>query len=363
MPTPTETGEIREPFRRWLAALWSDASDLELGEFSGAATGYSAQTLIVPVRFRPGAGGETREEKVVVRIENLGPPIYPAQTPDLDVEIDIQYRAMRGVASVSKLPLAGLIGYEADARVLGAPFFVMEYVAGETPLVDPPYPKEGFFVDAQPAERRRMIEGGLRLLAELHTLDWRAAGLDWLIAPGTTPGTLAQLDIWERYLREYLGDRVNPTADAALAWLRANVPPNLEPGLSWGDARPGNLIWRDFEPVCVTDWENVAIAPPELDIGWWLMFDRTCHEFSFTPVPRLEGEPSIDEQRALYANLTGRDPEVIRYFELFAAVRYIAIITRMMNLYVERGVLPADQMVWLNNPPCEIAKALYAELA
>jgi hypothetical protein len=35
----------------------------------------------------------------------------------------------------------------------------------------------------------------------------------------------------------------------------------------------------------------------------------------------------------------------------------------MMNLYVERGVLPADQMVWLNNPPCEIAKALYAELA
>jgi len=363
MPTPTETDEIREPFRRWLAARWTEADDLELGEFSGAATGYSAQTLIVPVRFRRIADREVCERRVIVRIENLGPPVYPAQTPDLDVEIDIQYRAMRGVSSVSKLPIAGLIAYESDARILGAPFFVMEYVDGETPLVDPPYTREGFFVDAQPSDRRRMIEGGLHLLAEIHTVDWREAGLSWLVAPGTTPGTLAQLDIWERYLREHLGDRVNPTADASLRWLRANVPPGLEPGLSWGDARPGNLIWRDFEPVCVTDWENVAIAPPEMDIGWWLMFDRTCHEYGFAALPRLEGEPSLDEQRALYASLTGRDPEVIRYFELFAAVRYVAIITRMMNLYVERGVMPADQMVWLNNPPCEIAKALLAELS
>jgi aminoglycoside phosphotransferase (APT) family kinase protein len=207
-----------------------------------------------------------------------------------------------------------------------------------------------------------MIEGGLHLLARLHEVDWRAAGLDWLIAPGTTPGTHAQLDLWERYLREHLQGRVNPTADAVLAWLRANVPDGLESGLSWGDARPGNVIWRDFEPVCITDWENVAIAPPEMDVGWWLMFDRTCHEYAFEPVPRLEGEPTLDEQRDLYASLTGRDPAVIRYFELFAALRYVAIITRMMNLYVERGQLPADQTIWLNNPPCSIARDLLDEI-
>ena len=146
MPTPTDHDSIREPFRNWLADLWPDAEDLVLGEFGGAATGYSAQTLIVPVQFR--RGGEARSEKVVLRIENLDPPIYPQQSPDLDVEIDIQYRTMESIAKVSKLPLAGLIAYEADASILGAPFFVMEFVAGETPIVDPPYPREGFFAEA-----------------------------------------------------------------------------------------------------------------------------------------------------------------------------------------------------------------------
>jgi len=361
MPTPTDTDSIREPFRRWLAARWPDVTDLELGEFGGAATGYSAQTLIVPVSFR--RDGAAVEDKVVLRIENLGPPVYPRQAPQLNVEIDIQYRAMQAVSAVSKLPLAGLLGYEADGNVLGAPFFVMEFIAGETPLVDPPYTKEGFFLEAAPAERRHMVEGGLRLLAELHQVDWRAAGLDWLIAPGATPGTLAQIDIWEDYLREHLLDRVNPLADEGLRWLRANVPPGLEPGLSWGDARPGNIIWRSFEPVCVTDWENVAIAPPEMDIGWWLMFDRTCHEYAFEAVSRLEGEPTLDEQRDLFASLTGASVEVIRYFELFAALRYVAIITRMMNLYVEQGHMPADHTMWRDNPPARIAEDLLAELS
>ena len=361
MPAPTDTDSIRAPFRRWLSTLWPGSTRLELGEFSGAATGYSAQTLIVPVSFE--RDGASVEERVVLRIENLGPPVYPQQTPQLDVEIDIQYRAMQAVAGVSKLPLAGLIAYEADAKILGAPFFVMEFVAGETPLVDPPYPKEGFFLDAAPADRKRMIEGGLRLLAELHRVDWRAAGLGWLVASGTTPGTVAQIDIWENYLREHLRDRENPLADDVLLWLRRNVPAGLEAGLSWGDARPGNLIWRDFEPVCVTDWENVAIAPAEMDIGWWLMFDRTCHDYAFEAVSRLEGEPSIDEQRNFFAGLTGADPDVIRYFELFGALRYVAIITRMMNLYVEQGHLAADHTMWRDNPPARIAEELLQELA
>ena len=358
MPTPDDHDEIREPFGRWLAALWPDVADLTVGEFGGAATGYSAQTLIASVHFR--RDGQDCSEKVVLRIENLGPPIYPAQSPNLDVEIDIQYRAMQGVASVSKIPLAKLIAYEADAGILGAPFFAMAFVAGETPVVDPPYPKQGFFFDAVPADRRRMIENGLRQLAELHTVDWRAAGLDWLIAPGTTPGTITQLDLWESYLREHLRGRVNPTADAAIDWLRANEPKGLEVGLSWGDARPGNIIWRDFESVCVTDWENVAIAPAEMDIGWWLAFDRTNHEY--VGVERPEGDPTVDEQRDFFVNLTGRDPDAIRYFELFGALRYVAIITRMMNLYVERGLLPEDQQIWLNNAPCTIAADLLEEL-
>ena len=37
--------------------------------------------------------------------------------------------------------------------------------------------------------------------------------------------------------------------------------------LSWGDARIGNVLYRDFEPVAVLDWEMAALGPPELDVG------------------------------------------------------------------------------------------------
>ena len=45
-----------------------------------------------------------------------------------------------------------------------------------------------------------------------------------------------------------------------------------KPVLSWGDARLANILWRDFEPTAVLDWEAVAIGPRELDLGWMVFF-------------------------------------------------------------------------------------------
>ena len=358
MPQPTDTDSIREPFRLWLAALWPDVEDLEIGDFGGAATGYSAQTLIVPVSYK--RDGSRVDDKVVLRIENQGPPIYPPQTPELNVEIDIQYRAMQAVGGACKIPLAPLLAYEGDASILGAPFFVMGFIEGEVPVLEPLYTQAGFFFDGTPAERRHMIEAGIGVMAEIHTVDWQRAGLDWLVPTGVTPGTLQQIDVWERYLRAALGRRENPVTDKALTWLRANLPSEEEITLSWGDARPGNIIWQNFEPACITDWENVSIATPLLDLGWWLMFDRTCHDT--VGAERLPGEPSLDEQRDYYAKITGRDVRNVDYYVLLAAVRYVGIITRMMNLYVEQGKLPADQTIWINNPPQMIATELVERL-
>lgn len=38
------------------------------------------------------------------------------------------------------------------------------------------------------------------------------------------------------------------------------------------------------------------------------------------------------------------------FHEIFAATRYVAIVVRVMNRTVARGLMPADQTVWLNNP-------------
>jgi len=275
---------LREPFRNWLAKEWPEVADLEVLPIESPKSGFSARTLMVPLRYR--RDGQLCEERVVLRLENPEPAIYPQQAPGLDTEIDIQYRTMEALARAEVVPLAGLVGYEGDASVLGAPFYAMRFVKGEVPVENPIYTSDAFFFDACPRDRRKLIENGIRTMAAVHSLDWRAAGFDWLVPEGVEPSIERQVDLWEDYLRRELGTREHPIAERGIAYLRANMPHGLEPALSWGDSRPGNIIWRDFEPVCVTDFENVAVAPPEFDLGWWLMFDHWSHETYM--LPRLD---------------------------------------------------------------------------
>jgi aminoglycoside phosphotransferase (APT) family kinase protein len=288
-------------------------------------------------------------ERLVVRKETPDPAIYPPQAPNLDVEVWIQYSIMRALTDHSRVPVAPLLGYEPDANVLGAPFFVMEFVDGDVPIENPIYTQSGFFADATPDERRSMIDDGLRVLAQVHAIDWDAAGLDWLIAPGTTPGTLTQLDVWERSAERELAGRVHPALARGLDWLRGHAPDPLPATLCWGDPRPGNMIWRNSRCVCVTDFEAASIAPAEVDLGWWLMFDRWSHEV-MGGIDRLDGEPTRDEQRTIYSEYAGRDVGDTFYYEVFAAARYCVIVVRVMNRMVARGDMPADQTVWLENP-------------
>ena len=338
--------KLREPFERWLAARWPDARDLCVEELASPKSGFSALTLVAPVRFH--RDGREREEKVVLRVESPDPAVYPQQAPGWDVEVEIQYRVMEALARSGKAPLAGLIGYEADASVLGAPFFAMEHVAGEVAVENPPYTQQGFFREAEPAARRRMVENGLAALAGLHAIDWRDAGLGWLVAPGARPDLARQLEIWEGFALRELAGREHPVLRAGFEEARSGLPSELPIRFSWGDSRLGNIIFQGERVACLTDFENAAIAPAELDLGWWLMFDRTMHESVDTP--RLAGEPTREEQRAHYARCAGREPGDTHVHEVFAAVRYSAIVVRVMNRAVARGFLPPDQKIWLTNP-------------
>jgi aminoglycoside phosphotransferase (APT) family kinase protein len=148
--------------------------------------------------------------------------------------------------------------------------------------------------------------------------------------------------------------------DRALAWLHTNVPADEPTAVTWGDGRPGNIIWRDFRCACLTDFENVAVCSPDQDLGWWLMFDRWSHE-TFG-APRLPGEPSLDEQRQLYAGYAGRDVVDTTFHEIFAALRYSAIIVRVMNRSVARGQSTVHETFWRDNPSSRLLAAMLDEV-
>src|SRR5262245_19548720 len=111
--------EWRGPLGRWLGAKLS--APVEVREIERLLGGYSAETL------RVDASVAGRPERYVLRREMPEPSVYPQQAPGLDVEIEIQWRAMSGLARASTTPLAPLIGFERDPSLLGAPFFVMGF--------------------------------------------------------------------------------------------------------------------------------------------------------------------------------------------------------------------------------------------
>jgi aminoglycoside phosphotransferase (APT) family kinase protein len=351
--TNKDDGELAA-LEDWLQPRLPGAGYLKVTHGGKPGSGFSAETTIVDASWV--ADGEAQARKFVLRKETPDPPVYPTQVPGVTIEVDIQYRVMQAVADHSAVPIAPLLGYEGDPSVLGSEFFVMGFVEGVVPIESPPYPQAGFFTELSPESRRTMISNGLRMLARIHAIDWKAAGLDWLTA-GEQPTAERQLDLWSEYAERELRGREHPLLARALAWLHANQPAEAEPTLCWGDPRPGNIIWADDDAACVTDFEAASIAPPLVDLGWWLMFDRTMHEGD----ERLPGDPTRDEQRAMYEEHVGRSVGDTTWYEVFAAARYCAIVVRVMNRMVDRGDLPADQRIWIENPVVPVLAALMEE--
>jgi aminoglycoside phosphotransferase (APT) family kinase protein len=324
----------------WFQRQRPDATGVEVGKIDiPSATGFSNETIFFDVDWTE--GGEQHHEKFVGRIEPPTGALFPAQTAECGVSVGVQYRVM-DIAARHGVTICPLIGYEADASVLGQPFFVMGFVEGVIPADVPRYSEAGFLVDdATPEERRKMVRTGLEAMAKVHAIDWRTAGLEWLDASGTgEPTNAVQLRVYRDFCREQLAGRPHPVMDAALDWLEANDPHDERIGLSWGDSRLANVIWRDYEPVAVCDWEACALSPTEADVGWWLMFDRMS--FEDLGATRMEGFPTREEMIQIYEEVSGREVRDPHYWEVFGAMRFAAIMIPLSDRMVNAGLAPAE---------------------
>jgi aminoglycoside phosphotransferase (APT) family kinase protein len=354
--------ESSSAFADWLAPRIG-AESVSVETTSTPSGGFSAETVIATVTAH--RGDTAVAETYVLRLETPDPAVYPRQSSEELPEIEIQYRVMDAVGRNSPVPVAPLIGFEPDATVIGTPFFAMGCVDGDVPRESPPYPTEGFFRTSTKSERRSMIMSGIEALAGVHRIDWRAAGLEWLEHDGVAPGTPTQLERWSRFAAAELRGRSHPLLEEAFEWLGRILPVDSDIVLCWGDPRPGNIIYADALPACVTDFEAACLGSPMMDLAWWLMFDRTMHELGTAEGAahqRLEGDPDRDEQRKHYFEVSGRPEEDTGPHEVFAAARYAAIVTRVMNRLEERGQLPADSTIWRDNPASNCLGILLDEM-
>jgi aminoglycoside phosphotransferase (APT) family kinase protein len=350
-----EEPDVLQCLADWLARRDPDRGRPELTALGKPGSGYSAENLVIGARWDSGP-----EEKLVLRRDASEPPIYPAQSADTTTGVLLQHSVMNALRRGGRVPVADSLGLETDPEVLGAPFFVMRHVAGDVPGEDPPYTRSGFFVDAAPADRAQLVANGLRALARVHETDIDDPNLVMLHAPGVRHGPERQLDVWEGSLREGLAGRSSPLFEECLSWLHEQTPRETSLVLSWGDSRPGNMIWQNFEVACITDFEGAALGPRELDVGWWLMFDRWMHEGS--GVARLAGEPARAEQRTMYEQAAGVAIGSTTWYEVFSALRFAVTVVQVMNRWVARGAVPQDQTVWRDNPATAVLADLFEEV-
>ncbi|NBU25329.1 MAG: phosphotransferase family protein [Gammaproteobacteria bacterium] len=217
------------------------------------------------------------------------------------------------------------------------------------------------------AARREAWFDGIRAVARLARLDWRAAGLGFLATAeaaaddGREPLD-RQLDHYAAAIRwaEERAGREYPLLRAAEPWLRANRPAGAPVAFSWGDAKLGNCLYRDGRLVAMLDFEQATLTHPVDDLAWWLMLDDSLSRGY--GVPRLEGLPTRAESVAAWEAESGLVARDLDYLEVFAAWRMAFVMARIAFLFRARGWIPADSDMDVRNGGATLLAAHGARL-
>ena len=336
-----DRGELRERLLRWLVRRFGEA---EVSPLAGPATnGMSSETLLFEASWRE--GGAVRHAALVGRLapDPAAVPVFPTY------DMERQFRVMQALGELGALPLPRVLWCETDPAVLGAPFFVMERVLGEVPPDILPYTfGQSWLAKASPEDLARLQEASVGLLAALARIERPEERFGFLHStrPGATP--LRRFVAEQRAFYEWVaadGLR-SPLLERCFAWLDGNWPVREGPTvLSWGDSRIGNVLYRDFEPVAVLDWEMAALGPPELDVGWMIALHRFFDDL--TQAAGMPGMPDFlrrDDVAASYEKQTGHAPRDLDFYTLLAALRHGIVMFRISRRAVHFGeaTLPAD---------------------
>ncbi|MFI1800485.1 phosphotransferase family protein [Streptomyces sp. NPDC020379] len=232
----------------------------------------------------------------------------------------------------------------ADESVLGAPFYVMEFVAGT------PYRSAEQLAALGPERTRRVVLGLADTLVELHAVDPAAAGLADF---GRPEGFLErQLRRWGKQLAASR-ERELPGIDELHTALAAALPASPAPTVVHGDYRLDNvLVGADDTVRAVLDWEMSTLGDPLTDLGLLVMY---CEQ---RPVPgspiattrEAPGHPEPAELVERYAAGSGRDVSALPWYTAFAYFKLAVILEGIHYRYtlgqtVGRGFDRIGQLV------------------
>lgn len=335
--TATDLVDLRRRITAWLTD--QVGGPVEVSEITRPGEGgMSSISLLFDASWTE--DGRRVERSLVVRMppDSGSFPVFPSY--DLRGQFDV----VSAVSINSDVPVPPLYWLEESPEPLGKPFIVMGQIRGRVPTDNPPYIFTGWFFDATPGQRAQLQDAAVDVLARLHGIADAAARFPELAARAGADPLRAHVEEQRAYYewtRRDDGLRI-PVIDDAFSWLESHWP--HDPGeavLSWGDSRIGNMMFDEFTPVAVLDWEMAALAPREVDLAWYLYI----HRF-FQDLAEQFGQPGLPdvtrrtELVAGYEAVSGHTVRDFDFYIVYAALRYAIVMSQVTRRMIHFGEAP-----------------------
>jgi acyl-CoA dehydrogenase len=224
-------------------------------------------------------------------------------------------RIMQNIKNSNKTcPIPSIYAIEEDEAILGARFFVMEFVEGYI-YRNPRLP------DQSHTQRRATYYDLATVLATVHNTNLNSVlNLVGSVPEGKTDFCRRQIRIWSQQFTQSSDDIKSLTQmQSLLSWLNANLPNSTDDfalSVVHGDFRLDNIIFGDGGPKAVLDWELAGIGDSNADLaycclGYYLPEVGVLSSFALggraasSVLP--EGIPSMEEFIAVYKAQLGSE--------------------------------------------------------
>jgi len=245
-----------------------------------------------------------------------------------------EYRVLAALGDTD-VPHARVLAACDDPSVLGACFYLMEYVDGWSCMSTSGWPAPfDTDLEARKGLAWELVDG----IARLACVDWKARGLEGFGKPEGFHER--QVDRWLAHLAAFRF-RELPGIEEAATWLRGYRPGSYRPGIIHGDYQFANVMYRHGAPArlaAIVDWEMTTIGDPLLDLAWVVMgWPNPGEDRSTMGYVDYTGMPTREELCARYSALSGLPVDEIDYYVVLARFKIAIVLEGGYARYVKGG--------------------------